>query len=284
MKNLIVNADDFGLAESVNDGICEAHRNGILTSTSLMANGKAFDHAIRSIRTLPSLDVGIHLTFVEEQPISDTRSIPTLVRSDGFLHNSIKSILSRYLNNALSIDEVQQEARLQIEKILDHRIRITHLDSHQHIHLLPKIFDVVLRLATKYRIPFIRIPSENIGVFRFNIFKYMKRYSEQRVLYALCKRAKKKYKQANLGFLGFLFGGNLNRRNLTAVLQNTEPLKTYELMCHPGISNRVDGYMHWKYRWKDEFDALTDPFIKTMLRSNNYKLISFNGISTKETS
>jgi predicted glycoside hydrolase/deacetylase ChbG (UPF0249 family) len=80
MKRLIVNADDFGLAESVNRGIIVAHRDGILTSASLLANGSAFDQAIAASRQFPQLSVGVHLNISEGRPVSPAAQIPSLVK------------------------------------------------------------------------------------------------------------------------------------------------------------------------------------------------------------
>jgi predicted glycoside hydrolase/deacetylase ChbG (UPF0249 family) len=133
--DLIVNADDFGFTRDVNEGIVEAHRNGILTATTLMADGKAFDHAVTLARATPSLDVGCHLVLVERWSVKD-------------------------LGWALT----QSEARVfenfaaQVRKIVQAGIRPTHLDTHKHAHLLPAVLKAIVRVAREFNIAWVRRP------------------------------------------------------------------------------------------------------------------------------
>src|SRR5579863_8807822 len=122
---LIVNADDFGYTRSVNEGIIEAHRDGILTATTLMANGAAFEHAVEHARHNPTLDVGCHLVLVEGQSVLDpARALPT----------SLGDMVGAVMRGRLSPYE---ELRAQVEKIVAAGIRPTHLDAHKHTHLMP---------------------------------------------------------------------------------------------------------------------------------------------------
>src|SRR4051812_1864993 len=103
MLSLIVNADDLGLSEAVNQGIAEAHTNGIVTSASIMANGAAFDHAVRLCQSIPSLDVGIHLTLVEEQPLLSRETIPTLVSDRERFHRHAKTFIKKYASGEIRL-------------------------------------------------------------------------------------------------------------------------------------------------------------------------------------
>jgi len=96
MLKLIVNADDFGLTEKVNEGILKCFSNGILRSTSLMANGQSFEHAIGIIRSNPELDIGVHLTLVEEKPVLDAAKLPSLVGEDGHFHKHAINFTKKY--------------------------------------------------------------------------------------------------------------------------------------------------------------------------------------------
>jgi len=147
MKKIIVHADDFGLSEKVNEGILYAHREGILTSTSIMACGPAFDHAVHLIKEVDSLDIGVHLTAIEERPLLSPLYIPSLVTKEGRFYPHAKHFLKNYLLGRISLEEVRLEFTKQIEKILDSGIDITHIDSHQHIHILPGIFKITVSLA-----------------------------------------------------------------------------------------------------------------------------------------
>lgn len=137
MKYLITNADDFGFTHDVNEGIVHAHRQGILTATTLMATGAAFDHAVGLARENPELDVGVHLVLVGSEGYPAT--VARLVASLGRIR-------------------IYDELARQIGKVLDAGIRPTHLDTHKHTHLLPPVLAAVARLAEEFKIPWVRRP------------------------------------------------------------------------------------------------------------------------------
>ncbi len=128
MKYLIPNADDFGFTRDVNLGIVEAHRHGILTATTLMATGAAFEHAVELARENPELDIGVHLVLVDSAGFPPT--IPRLLFSLGRIR-------------------IYDELVRQVRKVLDAGIRPTHLDTHKHTHLLPQVFNAVTRIARR---------------------------------------------------------------------------------------------------------------------------------------
>ena len=147
-RRLIVNADDFGFTRDVNEGIIEAHRNGILTATTLMANGDAFDDAVMLAHRTPSLDVGCHLVLVQGRSILDpSRNLPAT------LAELIRALLQRKL-------AVYEELRAQVRKIAQAGIRPSHIDTHKHTHLLPPVLDAVARVAHEFRIPWVRRPFD----------------------------------------------------------------------------------------------------------------------------
>lgn len=144
---LAVNADDFGFTRDVNEGIVEAHRLGILTSTTLMANGAAFDDAVRRSRECPSLDVGVHFVLVGGKSVATGGSLPESVASLS------AAVLLRKIDFA-------SELRAQVEKILAAGVRPTHLDTHKHTHLLPPVLEAVARLGAEYGVRWIRRPVD----------------------------------------------------------------------------------------------------------------------------
>jgi chitin disaccharide deacetylase len=137
LKYLITNADDFGFTRDVNQGIVHAHRQGILTATTLMATGSAFDHAVALARENPELDVGVHLVLVGSEGYPPT--VARLVASLGRIR-------------------IYDELARQIGKVVDAGIRPTHLDTHKHTHLLPPVLAAVARLAEEFKIPWVRRP------------------------------------------------------------------------------------------------------------------------------
>ena len=141
MKYLITNADDFGFTRDVNEGIVHAYQRGILTATTLMATGAAFDHAVGLARENPELDIGVHLVLVGSEGYPAT--VASLVAS-------------------LRRMQIYDELARQIGKVLDAGIRPTHLDTHKHTHLLPPVLEAVARLAEEFKIPWVRRPLASL--------------------------------------------------------------------------------------------------------------------------
>src|SRR5262249_47753778 len=147
MRELIVNADDFGLTRQVSRGIIDAHCEGIVTSTTLLANGGAFEAALSMSRRAPRLGIGVHLNLSEGVPVSPPATIPSLVDPRGRLHLTPGRLWAGVLRCKVSLSDVERELRAQIEKVLRAGIAPTHFDGHKHVHALPCFSDIVIRLA-----------------------------------------------------------------------------------------------------------------------------------------
>jgi hopanoid biosynthesis associated protein HpnK len=274
---LIVHADDFGLSEKINTGIIDAYVNGILRSTSIVASGQAFDHAVALVRSNSSLDIGIHLTLVEEQPISAPQQIPTLVNSKGQFLEHATIFTKQYLRGKINKQDIRRELGLQIEKILATGLTVSHLDSHQHVHMLPGIWGIVYELSKKYQIPAIRYPLER---FRGYMYKDQNRARliEQFALNFFCTFINRNNIHTTDHFVGFFFGGHVNRDNLYTIIKNLPASGTCELMCHPGEHDTASLYNHWQYHWQDELDALKDGTLQELLIQQNIDLINWGQV------
>ncbi len=159
-RYVIINADDLGMSRGVNKGIEAAHRQGIVTSTSILATGNEFDAACGIARRCPELGIGIHLAWVESRPVSDPKRVPTLVDTAGNFTAGWSGFFSRCLLGKISLDEVESEGAAQIERVLAAGFRPDHVNSHEHVHMWPPVFERVKRLAEKYRIPVVRVTRE----------------------------------------------------------------------------------------------------------------------------
>lgn len=272
---LIVHADDFGLSEAVNTGIADACRRGILRSTSLIAPGLAFDHAVALARQTPGLDLGIHLTLIEEQPLAAPETIPSLVNAQGRFLDHATSFTRRYLQGKVRLDEIRHELSLQIEKVLDTGLPISHLDSHQHTHMLPGMWHLVCSLAEKYRIGALRIPRERPRWYMLRSDR-RKRILPLLALNTFCHLARPKRIPSTDHFAGFFFGGAVTRENLATLIRHLPPSGTVELMCHPGHADPACRYTHWQYSWAEELQALTDPGIERLLGERGIQLIGWH--------
>lgn len=150
MKKLIIHADDFGLSERTNLGILQLLEKRIVTSTSILSNAQSLEHGVREGG---DYDLGVHLAATLGRPLSSQTS--TLTDTDGFFCD-FSTFVGRYLRGRLSYHELYQEWSMQIERVLDHGVAPSHLDSHHHVHCLPKVRAIVEELAMRYGIRSVR--------------------------------------------------------------------------------------------------------------------------------
>jgi MarC family membrane protein len=157
-RRLIVNADDFGLTLPVTQGIIDAFERGILTSASLVATGTAFDRAAQYAASHHDLDSGVHLMIVHGTPVLPAEKITSLVQPDGMFLPGYGEFMARYLSGGVRDEEVEAEWSAQIARLRGAGVRITHLDSVQHLHLVPGLFRIALRIARANGILAMRFP------------------------------------------------------------------------------------------------------------------------------
>jgi len=153
-KSLIVNADGFGFTRGINRGIEEAVARGIVTSISVNANFDPIAELPAFVRAFPHISVGVHLNPVVGRPLADPRSVPTLVDGDGYFH--YQGFTDRLLHRRMNLDELAYELSLQIERVREMGVRISHLDSHQNQHLYPAFFPIFMDLLKRHGIACMR--------------------------------------------------------------------------------------------------------------------------------
>lgn len=278
---LIVNADDFGLCERINAGIVRAHEAGIVTAASLTAVGRAFEAAVAQSRRLPALDLGVHLTLVAERPLLPGGS--SLTGADGRFAAGAGAFLGRWLAGGIRRADVRAELAAQIERVLDRGIRVTHLDSHQHLHALPGVLDIVLELAGRYHIPFVRAPVEVVAGHRALAGRGIRRWIEAGALRVFWTAARlagpgRPHRPPPL-FLGFLDGGRLDSGRLARLIAALRPGRVYELMCHPGFASLEPDIRGWGYGHETELAALTDPAVRAALAARGVRLCCFGELA-----
>lgn len=276
-KALIVHADDFGLAPWVNDGIVEAHLQGIVSSTSLMATGQGFAQAVELAARTPSLDVGVHLTLTEERPAAPPCRVPSLLDGSGRLHRHALGLAKQLALGRIDLDQVRIELDNQIRRVTDHCERVSHLDGHQHVHMLPGISRVVQELALRHGIPCIRYPRERLARYMFNGDFGPRRLLELRLLNACCA-ATWPIGIAPDAFFGFYHGGRLDPSALRHIIAKLPAGSISELMCHPGRTPTSHTYDHWGYHWQQELDTLTSAAARAELEANGVTLTSYRDL------
>ncbi|HIU64228.1 MAG TPA: ChbG/HpnK family deacetylase, partial [Candidatus Avacidaminococcus intestinavium] len=263
MKYLIVNADDFGLNSEINVGIIKGHQKGIISSTSLMCSAPAFEQAVTYARANPKLGIGIHLTLVGGvAPVLSSAKLTTLLDENGLFYRDYGAFLCKYLGKQIKKAEIKAELAAQIEKALQTGLTITHVDSHQHLHVFPGLTEIITDLCVAYDLRKVRLPAENIfwrGACQASSLRWVARGG----LTACASVAKRKFRQAGLAypehFFGMLAGGHLDENCLNAILSNL-PEGVSEIMTHPGLHEAVlRKTFAWGYDWESELTAMLSP-------------------------
>jgi len=292
LKNLIVNADDLGWTDGVNRGIEEAHRRGLVTSTSLLANGRAFAGAIAIAAGNPGLGIGVHLNLSDGPPMAPADSVPRLLSPAGELDGGPEKQLLKIAQRDLPPLEVEREWEAQIAKIRSTGIEPTHLDGHKHVHMLPGLFELALRLAKKHGIGAIRISHEDSKLRRAlssghtrNKSVLIKQGAQARALKLLASDARQLARRAGIlttdYFCGIAQTGTLTREGVERLLE-VLPEGTTELMSHPGYldADLKETPTRLQASRQMELAILTDAGIRKVVATQGIRLISFKDIAS----
>ena len=239
MKRLIVTADDVGLHRGMTEGAIRAHKEGIVTACCNSATGRDFEDAVARLRDVPSLEVGVHLTLVEEKSLTTGRTMP---------RNHTAFVFAG--------KDVEPELRAQIERVRHSGLHITHLNGHQHLHLWPTVFPIVTKLALEYGIRYVRRVSDRGGRaglgrrIAIGMLRFLGRGG------------------TNDRTIGVAEAGHLT--SVEPLLDHVDGLT--ELVTHPGVA--VDAYPHWRYDWDSETRALCDPGLRVAMSMRGIALVT----------
>jgi hopanoid biosynthesis associated protein HpnK len=287
VRRLIINADDFGLTQGVNRGIVEAHRDGIVTSSTLMANGQAFDDAIQCARSTSRLSVGCHVVLVDGLPVLGGRKTSTLSDAkagDGRFYESLSSMAVRATLGRVDADEIEAEVTAQIRKLQAAGIVVSHLDTHKHTHIFPRVLRPLLRAARACGVPAVRNP---FGPVRFSMLaKYpslWKRYSQVTVLNRLGGRFRRSVADAGMlttdGTVGIVATGAMDHYLFGSIVDSL-PEGTWELVCHPGYNDAELDSIRTRLRESrvEELRLLISPEAREILTRSGVQLISYRDL------
>jgi hopanoid biosynthesis associated protein HpnK len=248
VSSLIVNADDFGLTDGVNRAILELHRDGLLTSTTLMARAAATDKAIEIASATPSLGVGCHVVLVDGEPILPAQKLPTLVDSrSGRFFPTLGAFLSRLLAGRIRSAEIEAEAAAQMERLQSRGIALTHIDTHKHAHIFPAVLRPVLRAAREAGIGAVRNPFEPAWSRQATPGAPWLRRVEVSLLWRLEPAfrsivAEEGFRTTD-GALGVLATGTLDAATVASLL-SALPEGVFELVSHPGYNDAALARAH----------------------------------------
>jgi chitin disaccharide deacetylase len=275
---LIVNADDFGLTPGVSDGILEAHRDGVVTSTSVLTVAPAFSAYAATLRD-SGLPAGLHLCLVGEDPPLLSRSeIPTLVDTFGRFPLDWRQVLRRSTLGSLDPADLRREFTAQLEALRQHGITPTHLDAHQNLHLWPPVLSVVFELAERHGVRTLRLPgTRRLGPVNAGV----------RSLAALARRRADRIGLRTPDHAdGLDDAGHLGPEAIRrAVDRFCRVGGRCDLTVHPGVRDDPDRNRYrWGYTWPDELAALCDPNLRDWFRRRDVHLESYDSHTESSTS
>jgi chitin disaccharide deacetylase len=275
----IVNGDDFGFSQGVNQAILMAHKQGILTSTSLMIAGDASEAAIALAKAYPSLGVGLHLVTICGRAILPPDQIPHLVDRLGQFSTSPIQAGLKYQFNAAARHELQLEIRAQLEAFRQTGLPLSHVDGHLHMHCHPVILNILIDLAQEFDIRVIRLPFEELSLtlqcdrsqvwskaINWLVFSQLRRYGESRLNAAGVRYTDRVY--------GLLRTGQMTEAYLNALVPKIQA-NYIEIYAHPAIplpGELLNGPLG---SGPKELDALLSQQVKETLLNSGLALTNF---------
>jgi predicted glycoside hydrolase/deacetylase ChbG (UPF0249 family) len=270
---LIINADDFGYFARVSDGIVDVAERGLVTATGVMANAPALGAAADRLKSIPALSIGVHLNGTLGSPL--TPQMRQALRPTHGLFPSKMALVSALLFGRLSVDTLLGEWRAQIQHVLRLGIPLTFVNSHEHVHMLPLLFQRVNELAGEFGLHHVRRPHAEppdnrslASAVRCGAFATL-----QWLLPAAPHGSPR--------LLGLGPSGRLNLDYLRRAIPRLDPGRVYELMCHPGWYDpavQQHPSLARYHDWEGEMLALKSPEFTSLLADHGIRLISFKDL------
>jgi len=271
IRRLIVNADDFGLSRSVNEAVIRAHRDGILTTASLMVNESGFDEAVKLAQENPKLGVGLHLTLLLGHASLPPETIPGLVNARReFSHSPVGGGLNYFFKRSLR-EPLRAEIHAQFEKFHSTGLRLDHVNGHLHLHLHPTIFKILMADSEKLGIRHLRLTCDCLARSRRMAYgRWFYRVSHAAVYKWLSNRAREPLRQRNIRHAQITFGllqnARVDENYILKLLPNLPPGDS-ELYSHPSLD-----------KFKHELDALVSPRVKERVKELGIELIRYQDL------
>jgi predicted glycoside hydrolase/deacetylase ChbG (UPF0249 family) len=298
---LIINADDFGLTKSVSDAIITAHRKGALSSTTLLAGAEYAGYAAGLANGCPGLSVGIHFQLVAGRPVTrDLSRIKTLVDENGMFPDNFISFFKKLHTGRINYGHIKIELLNQVKKALALGVKISHADSHQHLHMHPFVLGTVLEVMREAGICKLRNPVE---VFNYKLHRPLKLSAGNIIKIIYMNPLYKKWYGRRLSssnvlypdiFFGQFFSGAMTLDKFLKFLAHARASidagyacgangPVCEIMTHPGAAdeyNKIDGCdaEFQKYLWHEEFLALTSAELTQKINEHKFTLCGYDSL------
>jgi hopanoid biosynthesis associated protein HpnK len=262
-RHLIVNGDDFGSSREVNEAVILAHRRGILTSTSLMVSGAAFEHAVTLAQDNPGLAVGLHLTLVDGRPVMPPWEIPHVAGKNGAFPSGPTWAGLYYFLCPRARGELLHEIEAQFKKFAQSGLSLSHVDAHRHLHLHPVVLDAIVEIARRYGVKRVRVPADSLSSALPFLSSAPLAGGHALLFRLLTRRMKRKLRRKGFIFPGRVYGnlltGKMSREYVLSLLDGV-PRGFSELYFHPSLPcSEEDGPR------SRELSILMDPGVRSKI-------------------
>ena len=275
---VIINADDFGADEFVNEAVEKAHREGILGSASLMVSGRACDEAIRTAKRNPDLKIGLHLTVVDAAPVAPPGEIPGLLNKDGEMRRDLFGASMNYKFDLQIRKQLRHELTAQFEKFKSFAIPLDHVNVHKHLQLHPVVMDIACELGADCGLPALRIPLEPSAIIgRAENRKRILPLPNPVELWARRQRRRARARGAftNDYVFGLAWSGSFDEEKLAALIPHIPP-GVSEIYFHPTV-REAEG----QYARTCELQALTSKNIQKLLDQYEIRLSTYSELKAQ---
>ena len=273
LKRVIVTADDFGISTPVNEAIEDAYRHGILTTTCLMVGAPAADDAVQRAKQIPQMGVGLHLVIVRGRPILPASQVPDLVDALGRFDTNLFRAGVRYFFLPHVRRQLAREIRAQFEAFAKTGLSLDHVNAHNHLHIHPTVFSMILRIGKDYGLRAIRIPFEppppqgKVSLAEHFVGMWI----------SLMRRRAARYEiRVNDRMYGLRDTGRMNLERLKPILESL-PDGVSEVVCHPATRRGPETEdAAYDYQFEEEYRALLHDDVRSAVKDAD--LISFRDI------
>ena len=278
---LIVTGDDFGLSIPINESVSLAHKKGILTSTSLMVAASEVNDAVARARKIPTLNVGLHLVLSNGRSCLPASDIPDLVNADGQFSNNLVISGFKMFFMAKMKQQLKDEIRAQFEAFKATGLHLDHVNTHNHMHLHPTVFDAIIEIGKDYGMNAVRVPEEKpLKALIDNNKGKITKYASWLFLKPFTSRMKKRLRENNIKYNTNIYGlhhtGHMNLDTLVHILPNLEDGLS-EVYLHPATGRWDDIDPAAKdYEFEEEYKALIHPRIKRIIEKFSIEVTSFS--------
>lgn len=272
---IILNADDFGYSANINEAVLRAHRQGVLTSASLMVAGDAAEEAVALAQETPTLAVGLHVVVAGGRAVLSPEQIPHIVDGDGrFVDDPLRAGL-RYFFSPTARKELAQELEAQFDRFAATGLSLSHVDSHMHMHLHPTVFEILLPLTIRYGARGLRLPRDDLWL----ALGYDRRHAGLKATWAIAFRLLGRHCQSQIGgnhltvadrVYGLMQTGQMHRAYVANLLRHLK-VPTAELYFHP--STVYEGETRGPN--PDDLATLLSPTIRQLIQEQDLCLATY---------